>query len=780
MLYGNDGNDELVGGSTNDMLIGGEGDDYMDGVSGEDTYLVTADDTGWDIIADTGSMAEHPETFWTRYQDWYYHSLGINDWQAREENDESLPPLPAVSINDYASIAQLVAEGVIETDTVEFGDGISLSDLTVSWGEYVPHLDPEDTEKLGRTSGDRGWMDAGSSHATMDISWAGGSGIRVLMPHASPRNNGIDPGVLSYAPNLDRARFDRFLGTGIEQFKFSDGTVISMQDMLALAPPPTLDPHELDNVLEGAATADVLFGAKGDDVIRGGAGSDAYVFNLGDGVDTIEDAMSSGDVNSIRFGFGIAPSDLNIQWTTDSLTIEVGAGGDAIVLVNSDAADSDPSKVIDTLIFTVVDGYGGVDTIGMPLIDLLPPPADVPGEQIVGTSAYDTLVGTAGNDTIEGLAGNDTVFAGDGNDAIVGGAGRDNLYGEGGDDVFLVDGTDRAYDIFNGGEGIDTILGGAGDDTVRLRRFDASNSVELIDGGAGLNVIAGTRGYDMIDLSATTVTKIERIDAGAGNDTVTGTDNADVITGGAGRDVLNGGGGDDTFMVDGTNRAYDIFNGDAGFDTILGGAGDDTVRLRRFGASNSVELIDGGAGLNVIAGTRGYDTIDLSATTVSNIERIDAGAGNDTVTGTGGRDVILGGAGRDVLNGGLGNDLYLFNRKDGRDRVVDLDANPNNDVIQWDSSVRHDQLWFSRLGDDLSIGVIGTRDEVAIENWYLGSDHQIEALLSGDGFTLVNTQVDQLVQAMAAFSAPAGGELNLSPQLHAQLESVLAANWQAA
>ncbi len=206
LFYGNAGDDELLGGAANDVLIGGEGDDFMDGVSGADTYLVTADDAGWDIIADTGSMAEHPETFSTRYQDWYYQSLGINDWEERAHIGESLPPLPAISINDYASIAQLVAEGVIETDSVEFGDGISLSDLTVSWGEYVPHLDPEDTEKQGRTSGDRGWMDAGSTHATMDISWAGGSGIRVLMPHASPRDNGIDPGVLSYAPNLDLAR----------------------------------------------------------------------------------------------------------------------------------------------------------------------------------------------------------------------------------------------------------------------------------------------------------------------------------------------------------------------------------------------------------------------------------------------------------------------------------------------------------------------------------------------------------------------------------------------
>lgn len=84
-------------------------------------------------------------------------------------------------------------------------------------------------------------------------------------------------------------------------------------------------------------------------------------------------------------------------------------------------------------------------------------------------------------------------------------------------------------------------------------------------------------------------------------------------------------------------------------------------------------------------------TIDLSGTVLLNISQIDAGAGNDTVTGTSGNDVIIGGVGSDTLygkegndaldggsgndslHGDRGNDTYLFARGDGQDIVSDYD-----------------------------------------------------------------------------------------------------------
>ena len=124
-----------------------------------------------------------------------------------------------------------------------------------------------------------------------------------------------------------------------------------------------------------------------------------------------------------------------------------------------------------------------------------------------------------------------------------------------------------------------------------------------------------------------------------------------------------------------------------------------------------------------------------------------------------------------------GDDLVALQHAD---RIVDLDFSVNHDRLQLGSTIRHDQLWFSRTRDDLNIGIAGSSDRIQIGDWFLGPEHQIEAVQAGDGYVLDNTRVDQLVQAMAGFTPPASGELDLSADLREPLEPVLAANWQAA
>ena len=153
--------------------------------------------------------------------------------------------------------------------------------------------------------------------------------------------------------------------------------------------------------------------------------------------------------------------------------------------------------------------------------------------------------------------------------------------------------------------------------------------------------------------------------AGAGNDTITGTDQADILIGGAGQDTMNGGAGDDIFIIEGTDKDYDIFNGGEGTDTILGGDGDDTIRVHQFTGDNTVEIIDGGAGTDTIAGTDGGDSIDLSGTALRNIERIETGKGDDSVTL--GADISISGD-KLTIDGGDNNDIL-----DGRKATVKLE-----------------------------------------------------------------------------------------------------------
>ncbi len=288
------------------------------------------------------------------------------------------------------------------------------------------------------------------------------------------------------------------------------------------------------------------------------------------------------------------------------------------------------------------------------------------------------------------------------------------------------------------------------------------------------------------------------------NDTLYGTSSNDTIIGGSGSDTLYGGDGDDTFLVYGTDSSSDVFNGGAGYDRVLGGQGDDTIRVSNFSGDNTVELIDGGAGINVIEGHSSVNTIDLSGTTLLNISHVDAGGGNDTVIGTSSNDTIIGGSGSDtlyggdgddVLNGGTGNDnlrgdhggdVYLFGRGGGQDIVYDYDDNDVlsngaiKDRLQFDAGIAADQLWFSRSANSLKVAVIGASDSVTIDNWFAGSNYQLEEFHLAGGSTLLQNQVQQLVDAMAAFAPPASGQLTLPSDLQDALAPVIASSWQTA
>ena len=138
----------------------------------------------------------------------------------------------------------------------------------------------------------------------------------------------------------------------------------------------------------------------------------------------------------------------------------------------------------------------------------------------------------------------------------------------------------------------------------------------------------------------------------------------------------------------------------------------------------------------------------------------------------------VGGAGDDNLNGGTGDDQYQITRGGGMDAVQDQDVSVNTDQVLYDLDIHHDQLWFTQSGNDLRISIIGTNDLVTIADWYLDNSNQIEEFTSGDGYTLLNSDVDQLVKAMAGLTPPASGELDLSPSMQTQLNPVLAASWQ--
>ena len=98
--------------------------------------------------------------------------------------------------------------------------------------------------------------------------------------------------------------------------------------------------------------------------------------------------------------------------------------------------------------------------------------------------------------------------------------------------------------------------------------------------------------------------------------------------------------------------------------------------------------------------------------------------------------------------------------------------------MRFDADIATDQLWFRQVGNSLEVSVIGTTDSFTISDWYLGSEYQVEQFKTADGETLLESQVQNLVQAMAAFAPPAAGQTTLPQNYAPTLNPVIAANWQ--
>ena len=155
------------------------------------------------------------------------------------------------------------------------------------------------------------------------------------------------------------------------------------------------------------------------------------------------------------------------------------------------------------------------------------------------------------------------------------------------------------------------------------------------------------------------------------------------------------------------------------------------------------------------------------------------GAGNDTITGSAGNDVIAGGSGTDRLAGGTGSDTYRLGWGDGGDTIVENDATLGNaDVAEFLAGIAMDQIWFRHVGNNLEASVIGTSDKLTVQNWYLGEQCRVEQFKTADNRLLLDSRVELLVQAMAAFAPPAAGQTTLPPTYQDSLAPVIAANWQ--
>ena len=582
-----------------------------------------------------------------------------------------------------------------------------------------------------------------------------------------------------------------------------------------------------DDVLDGGAGDDTLQGGKGDDILIGGAGSDQYVYARADGLDTITDmdATATG-VDRLVFQGGIAPGDVAVSRTATQILLTlspservaidwdvsrntgieqvqfddgtVWAASDLLAMSNRSPVAANPllpQMAVETQAFsftlpgnTFTDPDAG-DTLrfsarmdnGAPLpswlsfdpltqafsgtpgnkasgvLSISVTAADASGASAAASFTLEVaniVNGTAGPDKLNGTSARDFLYGFAGNDTLNGRAGADTLFGGQGDDTYVVDNADDAVIELNA-EGTDLVRA-----SVSYRLADNVENLTLT-GTAAINGSGNGLANVLVGNAASNA-----LLGGGGNDTLNGAAGADTLVGGDGDDTLNGGAGADTLMG---GAGDDVYMVDNALDTVseLAGEGVDRVNSSvtfTLGANVENLTLSGNAS---IAGTgNGLDNILIG------------NAGANTLSGGAGNDVLDGKAGKDTLIGGAGNDKYRMARNYGSDTIQDNDTTlGNSDLAFFDSGIAADQLWFRKVSNNLEVSIIGGTDKLTVSNWYLGSQYHVEQFQTSDGKTLLDSQVQALVSAMAAFAPPAMGQTNLSAPYASQLAPVIAANW---
>ncbi|MGD9726129.1 MAG: calcium-binding protein [Nitrospiraceae bacterium] len=601
----------------------------------------------------------------------------------------------------------------------------------------------------------------------------------------------------------------------IEQIKFADGTTWDSNAISSRIEGLTLVGSDDPDALTGLMTNDTLSGMGGDDILIGEGGND--VLMGGDGNDRLE-----GKSGTDRLDGGLG-ADTLLGGTGNDLYI-VDDVGDVITESAGQGTDAVESSVTYTLVANVeqltLTGAAAINGTG-----------NTGNNILTGNGAANVLTGGAGNDTYIVGTG-DTVIeqAGSGTDTVqssaswILGNNVENLTLTGG---LAIDGTGNglnnviigngAANALNGMQGADRMSGGLGDDNYVVDNTGDVVTESLNEGSdTVLSSVTYTLGANVENLTLTGTAAVNGT-GNALNNVLTGNSAANRLTGGAGHDtyivgagdtvVESSGGGTDTVQssvthtlaanvenltltgsaaIKGTgNSLNNILVGNNAANTLTGGGGNDTYVVGT--GDTVVEAANGGtdAVQSSVTWTLGANVENLMLTGTGSVNGTGNSlanviTGNDaanSLSGGDGNDTLAGGKGNDILNGGPGSDIFQFTRGDGQDIVQDTSG--SSDRMQFGTTINPFDLVISRQANDLRLAVHGTGDQVSIQNWYGGAANQTEVIQAGNGQQLMNNQVDQLIQAMAAFTQQSGLSWDQAIDQRPQdVQTILAANWQ--
>lgn len=460
ILKGGAGDDFLDGHDGDDVLEGGSGADYLFGAGGSDTASYESSNAGVFVDLTTG------EAFGGHATGDRFNS--IENLKGSRFADELKGDAGDNRIDGGAGDDWIVATKGADTyiggdglDTVDYSEGFSSGNATYQlWVEdgYWEYPNPYDYPYNSEPY----WIGYGTGHYET---------------------------VSGYRQGL-------IVSGGVASWRSVDGaggthSLIDIEHIIGTSGD--------DNIAMGSGD-DYITGGKGNDILSGGAGGDTYYFNLGDGVDTINE--TNVGTNVISFGAGIGFNQLTFSAADGPgghLTIYYSATDS--VRINGNIPSVKQGKLAseeDNRIKTLdMNGSGQLDVSQFEIYR----GGTAWGDTITGIRTLgDFIAGFGGNDIIYGMqpgqwedhgniiiggAGDDTIYtsAGDDQFAFERGSGRDTINDTGGEDVLVFGPNVAADDVIYKVVGNDLYIGIAEAGAPHLEAHQVTDYVRVVNGG---------------------------------------------------------------------------------------------------------------------------------------------------------------------------------------------------------------------------------------------------------------------------------------------------------